>query len=157
MSINIVPLLPMHVESIAALEQNYFSMPWSRQMIADELDNEFALYYVAENEQGEVVGYSGMHTIIDEAYITNVAVDEKYRRQGIASRLIEKIIEISNESKFLRITLEVRRSNTGAIALYERHGFLVAGLRKGYYSAPAEDGYVMLLELSQKPKEYIFE
>lgn len=140
--INVVPMMPLHLDEMAALEQVCFSMPWSRAALADELQNEFATYFVAEDADGRVAGYAGMHTIIDEAYITNVAVRPDLRRQGIASTLLRRLESIARMSGVTRITLEVRESNDAARSAYERLGFTPIAVRKGYYVQPAEDAVI---------------
>ena len=148
--VNIVPMELKHVEAMAELEQLCFSMPWSRDMLMGELVNEYARYFVAEDEDEKVVGYIGMHLIIDEGYITNVAVSPEYRRVGIGSALIRKVKKTAKREELKVLTLEVRRSNEGAQKLYEKYGFEVVGVRKNYYQLPREDALVMLSEIGEK-------
>ncbi len=137
---NIVNMEEKHIQDIAQLERECFSSPWSEKMIEEELSNPCAHFLVCECD-GEVCGYVGLHTILDEGYITNIAVSEKYRRKGVASALLEKLISNSDELVF--ITLEVRVSNAPAIALYERFGFENVGVRRNYYTNPREDALLM--------------
>ncbi|MDR2610639.1 MAG: ribosomal protein S18-alanine N-acetyltransferase [Clostridiales Family XIII bacterium] len=90
-----------------------------------------------------LVGYAGLWVVLDEGHITNVAVDPDYRRQGIAAMLLLKLLEAAREKGAKRFTLEVKRSNAAAIALYERFGFRAAGSRKGYYEEDGEDAVIM--------------
>lgn len=129
-----------HIAGIARLEEMCFSSPWSEKMIGDELNNPCAHYLIAECA-GEVLGYVGIHTILDEGYITNIAVDSNCRRMGIASKLLESLIAEQSDLAF--ITLEVRESNSPAIALYKNFGFEEVGVRKGYYTKPSEDALLM--------------
>ena len=95
-------------------------------------------------EAGEsVLGYVGMMFVLDEGYISNVAVSPEHRRQGIASALIGELLRRAEELRLSFVTLEVRESNAPAIALYERFGFAPVGRRKGYYDAPKEDAILM--------------
>ena len=84
--IKIVPMAAEHLNDVAALELACFSRPWSRQMLAEELDNQCAAFLVAlEPETEKVIGYAGLLVAADEGYITNVAVDPSRRRQGVAA------------------------------------------------------------------------
>lgn len=137
---SIVNMEKRHIPSIASIERECFSAPWNEKMIEEELSNPCAHYIVYECD-GEVCGYVGLHSILDEGYITNIAVSEKHRRKGIASALLEKLI--SDTEKLSFITLEVRVSNVPAISLYERFGFENVGTRKNYYTNPSEDALLM--------------
>lgn len=131
-----------HVSQIAQLEAQCFSDPWSEKSVASELENPLSLWLVAE-ENGQVFGYVGSQTVLDESDMMNVAVDPRFRRQGIARALIETLIaELAKKgSRCLR--LEVRVSNENARALYERMGFQQLGLRKNYYHNPKEDALIL--------------
>ena len=84
-----------------------------------------------------------MHFIIDEGYITNIAVSENYRRNGIATTLLKKVYKFAKEQELSFLSLEVRKSNDVAIRFYEREGFDIEGERIDFYSNPVEDGYIM--------------
>ena len=135
-----------HVPEIAALEKDIFSDPWSEKSLTDTLSGNNSLFLVCE-KNGEVAGYVGCYVVCDEAAITNVAVSSKYRRQGIAEAIISRLQERARERECHVISLEVRVSNTPAISLYEKLGFKIVGTRRGFYSNPREDAYVMLYEL----------
>lgn len=147
MKINIVSMNHRHLDPMAELEKLCFSLPWSRDMLGDELINSHAVYYVAETDDGRVVGYIGMHVVLDEGYITNVATAPDYRRQGIAALLITKLIETCRDKKLIYITLEVRESNIGAQTLYRKFGFKKIGVRANYYQKPLEDAQIMFLTI----------
>ena len=118
----IVPMDRSHLKGVAELERLCFSTPWNEAMLEEELYNDTASFLVAEGPDGTVVGYAGLHVILDEGYIDNVAVRPDQRRQGIADRLLEVFCRFG--AAHLRfLTLEVRPSNTAAVALYEKHGF----------------------------------
>lgn len=141
----IVPMDRSHLKGVAELERLCFSTPWSEAMLEEELYNDTASFLVAEGPDGAVVGYAGLHVILDEGYIDNVAVRPDQRRQGIADRLLEVFCRFG--AAHLRfLTLEVRPSNTAAVALYEKHGFCEAGRRRDYYDAPREDALLLTKE-----------
>ena len=129
-----------HIPQIATLEKECFSQPWSETALTDELKNENSHFLVAVCD--EVTGYIGVQEICGEAYITNVAVFEKYRKLGVGRALIEAAIDGAKNRNCEFITLEVRESNLPAIALYESEGFEKAGIRKNFYSAPIENGVI---------------
>lgn len=142
MNYKLTPMTMEHVPQVAALERACFSRPWSEESLQAELWNDSAVVIVAEGEDGSVLGYAGLQTVLDEGYINNVAVDEKFRRQGIADELIKAFVRFG-EANLAFLTLEVRASNAPAIALYAKHGFTEAGRRKNYYEAPQEDAVLM--------------
>ena len=150
--VRIVPMDARHIAGVAALERACFSAPWSEQMLADELRNDCARYLIAECA-GAVVGYVGVHQILDECYMTNLAVAPDARRRGVASLLLTRLLDMVQGAAFL--TLEVRVSNAPAIALYERFGFARAGLRRAYYTAPREDALLMTRALQRPTKEEV--
>ena len=101
-----------------------------------------AKYIVAEVD-GLVVGYGGIWLIIDEGHVTNIAVDEKYRGKGIGSKILEGLIQLCADRNMIAMTLEVRKSNEVAQALYRKYGFKEYGIRKGYYQDNNEDAIIM--------------
>ncbi len=142
--VKIVPMCTEHLDALAALERVCFSRPWSRQMLADELDNQCAAFLVAlEPETEKVIGYAGLLVAADEGYITNVAVDPSRRRQGVAAQLLRVFDEFAEANRLAFLTLEVRPSNAAAIALYEGFGFAEAGRRRNYYDLPKEDALIL--------------
>lgn len=130
------------VDAVQLIEETSFAVPWSREAFLDELKNERARYIVGE-AAGEVVAYMGMWLVFDEADIMNVAVLKKWRGRGIGRRLVEFAIKKAAEQGCTSMTLEVRRSNAPAIALYEKLGFKNGGARKNYYKNPTEDAIIM--------------
>ena len=145
MNYQVVPMDRGHIPAIAALERACFSRPWSEGALEEELYNDTACFLVAEGEDGSVLGYAGLHVILDEGYIDNVAVDPAYRRQGVADALLDVFCRFGAE-KLAFLTLEVRASNAPAIALYEKHGFYTVGRRKDYYDDPKEDALLLTRE-----------
>ncbi|MCM1364797.1 MAG: ribosomal protein S18-alanine N-acetyltransferase [Faecalibacterium sp.] len=130
------------VGAVAKLEEECFSVPWSEQSLRDELSNETAHFFTAKRF-GQTAGYIGMHMVLDECYITNVAVTAKYRRCKIGSELVEHAVNFARENGASFISLEVRESNQPAISLYNKFGFTVCGERKNFYDKPRENGLIM--------------
>lgn len=134
-------------EAIAQIEKECFGVnAWSRTSIDDFIENEYS-HVVAAVLDGEIVGYAGAFVICGEAEITNVAVSPRYRRRGIAERMMDKLIRISTELDAELVMLEVREGNLPAKTLYEKFGFTEVGKRLGYYSAPREDAVLMTKKL----------
>ena len=142
MTYRLVPMDRSHLRGVAELEKLCFTTPWTEVMLTEELFNDTASYVVAEGEDGQVLGYAGLHVVLDEGYIDNVAVRPACRRQGIAGRLLDVFCRFGQEN-LVFLTLEVRESNEAAIALYEKHGFVQAGRRKDYYQNPKEDALLL--------------
>lgn len=142
--IKIVPMAPEHLDALATLERVCFSRPWSRQMLADELDNQCAAFLTAlEPDTDRVIGYAGLLVAADEGYITNVAVEPSRRRQGVAAQLLQVFDSFARANKLAFLTLEVRPSNEAAIALYRSFGFEEVGRRRNYYDLPKEDALIL--------------
>lgn len=141
-----------NIDDIFELEKQCFSRPWTKDQLEKQLDKERHCFICAEDEDGNTVGYIGLMHVLDEGYISNVAVDSRYRRLGIAGKLIEKLIEEAENIKLSFVTLEVRMSNTPAISLYEKHGFKKVGTRRKFYSHPVEDAVLMTRFLSEEQK-----
>lgn len=93
-----------------------------------------------------IYGFTGLWLMAGEAHITNIAVREKYRRQGIGELLLISLIDLAIELGAKLVTLEVRASNTDAQRLYAKYGFIEVGLRRGYYTDNREDGVLMTIE-----------
>jgi len=105
-----------------------------------------------EAQVGLLIGYAGLWAIEDEGHITNVAVHPDYRRMHLGSILVDMLIAQTRLEGLKRFTLEVRVSNQAAIALYEKFGFVSAGIRKGYYEDNNEDAMIMWLEAEENPQ-----
>ncbi|MBO5200447.1 MAG: ribosomal protein S18-alanine N-acetyltransferase [Clostridia bacterium] len=135
---------PADAEAVALLEAECFSSPWSEQAILDSY-SEGVLFILAE-EEGRVIGYAGLQTVLDEGYITNIAVSRDFRGRGIGSSLVEQLKEKARQKGLAFISLEVRHSNAAAVALYEKQGFKTVGKRKNFYTAPLEDALIMTIE-----------
>lgn len=130
------------IEGLMIVENMSFSIPWSKDSFIKELDNDLAIYFVAKIDD-IVVGYIGMWKVLDEGHITNIAVHSDFRKLGIGSKLIEGLIAVADQNGIKSVTLEVRKSNFEAIKLYSKHGFVVSGVRKGYYQDNSEDAVIL--------------
>lgn len=140
MNFEIVKMRAEHIPEIARLEAECFSQPWSENALSEELKNENSHFLAAVSDR--VLGYIGVQEICGEAYITNVAVFGEYRKEGIGRKLLNEACNGAKERGCEFITLEVRESNSAAIALYESEGFEKAGVRKNFYSSPTENGII---------------
>lgn len=116
---------------------------WTADGIRDTL--ELNGHYFAAFLNEKFVGHAGLTAVLDEGYITNIAVLPQFRRMGAASMLTAALIEKAKQLKLSFLTLEVREFNKAAIALYEKYGFKPAGRRKRFYSEPFEDAIIMTL------------
>ena len=134
-----------HLEQIAELEKQCFSDPWSLRSITSELNNPLSLWIVAESD-GAVAGYVGSQSVLGEADMMNLAVSPLFRRQGVASGLVEALIKHLKERDVHVLVLEVRVSNEPAIHLYEKYGFVQVGRRPNYYAHPKEDALILRKE-----------
>lgn len=133
-----------HISAVAEIAAQSLPDGWSENAFSDELKNPSATVFVALSGD-EVIGFGGVQQILDEAYITNIAVKKEFRRKGAGGSLLSAIINHSEGCSF--VTLEVRVSNCAAIKLYEKSGFVSQGIRKGFYSHPTEDANIMTLFL----------
>jgi len=150
--ISIIPMELKHLDEVYELEINSFSIPWTKESLRKEIEeNKLAIYYVAANceEDGneKIVGYAGMWHVVTEGHITNIVVGEEYRCRGIGNKLISKLIEIGKEKEMIGLTLEVRVGNKEAMLLYSKNGFVVEGYRKNYYADTKEDALIMWKDL----------
>ena len=127
------------------MEKVCFSDPWSENSIASELRNPLSLWLVAMDGEA-LAGYVGSQAVMGEADMMNVAVSPDYRRQGIAGELVTRLVEELKGRGNHSLALEVRESNFGAIALYQKLGFTQVGYRPGYYRNPKEGALILRKE-----------
>ena len=148
MNYKLVPMDRSHLAGVAELERMCFSTPWNEAMLEEELYNDTASFIVAEGEDGSVLGYAGLHVILDEGYIDNVAGRPSCRRMGLGDKLLDVFIRFG-QANLAFLTLEVRPSNTAAVALYEKNGFKEVGRRPNYYDNPKEDALLLTREFTR--------
>ena len=120
------------IPQVAALEQVCFSEPWTEQGLRESFARPEYLFVTA-TEDGQVVGYAGLYQVLDEGDITNIAVLPSAREKGIGTVLTRALIEAGEQRAIHAFTLEVRVGNAAAIHIYEKLGFVPAGVRKGFY------------------------
>lgn len=142
----VVPMAERHLAALAEIEKACFHAPWSEAMLREELGK--GIFLVAERD-GQAIGYVGCQTVLDEGYITNVAVSPDCRRQGVGRALIAELVQRARAQGLSFVTLEARASNAPAIAVYEGAGFVRVGVRKNFYTAPTEDAVLMTLFLKE--------
>ncbi len=145
----IVKVAHEHLEAISAIEIACFSLPWTQGQLERQMLAENCVFLAALDEEEKVLGYVGLLTVLDEGYISNIAVAPEHRRSGVADALICALIALVRD-RLSFLTLEVRESNLAAIRLYEKHGFLPAGRRRDYYDKPKEAALLMTLFLKKE-------
>lgn len=150
MNLMVRPMTFQDIPQVVDIEKKSFPTPWSSFAFTCELlDNDFAWYLVltTREDQAHILGYGGMWIIIDEAHITNIALEPSSRGRGWGRFLMEEMIKLAKEKGAQRMTLEVRVSNKQAQKLYKKLGFAEAGIRPGYYIDNCKDALIMWLEL----------
>ena len=142
MEFRIVDVSAEYIPQIEEIERECFSRPWTAEQLSGQMRNA-QHEFIAAVDDGKVLGYVGLMYVLDEGYISNVAVHPEARRQGIGDALIDALAVKAKELELAFLTLEVRESNSPAIALYAKHGFHPVGKRRNYYDAPKEDAVLM--------------
>lgn len=141
--VRIAPLETAHLGGLMEVERLCFATPWSETAFRYELEeNALARYYAALIDD-TVVGYGGMWHVLTEGHITNIAVHPRHRRRGVASKILDTLLLAAIRDNIRDVTLEVRKGNEAAIALYASYGFVVEGTRPGYYRDNGEDALIM--------------
>lgn len=131
------------VAQVAEIERASFTMAWSARTFRSLLERRDTECWLAEDEEGRVLGYAVVWWVVDQAELANIAVHPEARRRGIASRLLERVLESMAARGVREIFLEVRASNVVAATMYRRRGFSEVGVRKNYYDFPREDALVL--------------
>ena len=145
MDITISPLEAEDLAEVLQIEQETYSLPWTAKTFCDALRQEYYHFLKAECG-GELIGYCGYLRSFETADITNVTVREDFRRRGAGETMVSRLMEEGRRAGIERFSLEVRRSNAAAIALYEKLGFREEGVRRGYYENPREDALILWTE-----------
>lgn len=130
------------IAQVAEIERQIFSIPWSEKAFRDSMESDNTIYIVAK-ENDNVAGYAGMYLSFEEGNITNVAVNPLSRRKGIGEKIVRDILNRAYEKGVRDVFLEVRETNSVAIALYEKIGFKEEGIRKNFYDKPRENALIM--------------
>ena len=138
----IEPMTADDISQVAEIERQIFSIPWSEKAFKDSMDSDNTIYIVAK-EDNNVTGYAGMYLSFEEGNITNVAVNPSSRRKGIGEKIVRDILNRAYEKGVRDVFLEVRETNSAAIALYEKIGFKEEGIRKNFYEKPKENALIM--------------
>ncbi len=134
---------PALIPQIEALEKRCFSLPWTQEQLRGQLRDAQHEFLAALDPDDGLLGYVGMLYVLDEGYISNVAVEPDCRCTGVGDALIEALEARCVQHGLSFATLEVREGNLPARALYEKHGFENVGRRKAYYDRPKEDAILM--------------
>jgi [ribosomal protein S18]-alanine N-acetyltransferase len=148
-AVRIRRLVYSDLPSVIGIERRSFVTPWSLAMFVLELSKPSGICLATVDEEGALIGYLVCSRYDDVWHLMNVAIDPARRRERLATDLIEQLFE--NAGHEARFTLEVRVSNTAAIAMYERFGFKSAGVRRRYYHDNGEDALIMWLDASRRP------
>jgi ribosomal-protein-alanine N-acetyltransferase len=130
------------LDAVLAIERVSFSQPWTADMFRAELTENPSAYFFVAVAGDDIVGYIGGWRVADELQVVSLAARPDARRSRVASRLLAHLFDHAG-APVRRASLEVRRSNHVAIAMYEQFGFRPAGVRRGYYDEPKEDAIVM--------------
>ena len=145
MDVSIEKMTKDHLEQIKDILQSEFDEFWNADVLKKELENPLSTYIVAMHDK-EVVGYAGLWQPIDEGHITNIVTKLDKRGNKIATKMLEKLINIAKEKKLDCVTLEVNVHNDIAISLYQKYNFKEVGRRTKYYNN-TDDAIIMTLEL----------
>lgn len=145
----IVNMTALSIPDVARLEQECFAHPWQQASVEECFQNPAYYFFVAKDDENNVVGYIATYIVRDEAFVENVCVAEHARRRGIGKALVERAMENCKANGASFLSLEVRRSNAAAIGLYSALDFEIEGTRKKYYSDPEEDALIMTCNFEQ--------
>jgi ribosomal-protein-alanine N-acetyltransferase len=141
--IHLVPLRRRHLRQVLSIEGQVYPRPWTLTLFLSELNLRSSRYYVAARSDGNIVGYAGVMYTLDEAHVTNIAVDPAHHRSQIGTRLLINVTRAALKHGSRHMTLEVRMSNHPAQAMYRRFGYEIEGVRKNYYAETNEDALIM--------------
>lgn len=130
------------LQQVAGIEKEIFSMPWTEEDFKKALNDSHNIYIVVDNG-GEITGYCGLWSVLEEGQITNVAIRKDCRGFGVGTSMMEELIRTGMENGLTAFTLEVREGNGSARRLYEKLGFEEAGIRPNFYEKPKENAVIM--------------
>jgi ribosomal-protein-alanine N-acetyltransferase len=149
-------MAPNDLAAVMAIEKEAFSNPWSPEMVTKELNQEWSTVLLLEESTPwgwELRAFAIFWIVTDELHVLNVATHVASRRQGYGRRLMFEVLELGRSRHCRIATLEVRRSNAPAIALYQQLGFRIVGMRPSYYSDNREDAAVMIVDLDPADRQ----
>jgi len=139
------------LEGILEVERESFTSPWTREMYGWELQNRGVCHiYVVRTRDCLVAGFCAFWLVFDEIHINNLALRPQFRGRGYGTALMHHVLAEGRRLGARRATLEVRAGNAGALRLYERLGFYVAGTRRNYYTNPVEDALILWRDESRE-------
>lgn len=144
--VDVTPMRRRHIPGVLRIESMVYPRPWSAGLFLSEIAQRGTRAYFVARQRGKVVGYAGIMLLGEEGHVTNIAVDPSFHRHKVGTRLLLRLIEEARARGARAVTLEVRRSNLGAQAMYRRFGFETVGVRRGYYVETGEDAFVMWAE-----------
>jgi [ribosomal protein S18]-alanine N-acetyltransferase len=150
--VHVVPMRRRHVRAVLRIEQQVYPRPWTMSLFLSELSLRSSRSYFVARVARDVVGYGGLMLSADDAHITTLAVDPRWHRRQIATRLLLVLAREAITRDVRSLTLEVRLSNRGAQELYRSFGFAPVGVRKNYYAETNEDALVMWAHEVQRPE-----
>jgi ribosomal-protein-alanine N-acetyltransferase len=139
LTVHVVAMRRRHVRSVVRIEESVYPRPWSSSLFLSELALRSTRAYFVARVGRDVVGYAGLMMTADDGHVTTIAVDPRWQRHRIATRLMLALAREALARRAKNLTLEVRLSNLGAQHLYRRFGFAPVGVRKNYYQFPAHD------------------
>ena len=138
------------IENVLVVEENSFTVPWSRTAFYNELTNNNFAHYLVMEVEGQLIGYCGVWIVMDEAHITNIAIHSLHRGKKFGEALLLHSMQLAKLYGCKKMTLEVRVSNQVAQNLYTKLGFMPGGIRKMYYTDNLEDALVMWVNLDEQ-------
>jgi ribosomal-protein-alanine N-acetyltransferase len=142
-TVHLTPMRRRHLRSVLRIEEQVYPRPWSHTLFLSELALRSTRSYYVARVGRDVVGYAGLMLSMEDGHVTTIAVDPKWHRQQIGTRLLLVLAGEALARDARNLTLEVRLSNKGAQFLYRRFGFAPVGVRKNYYPETNEDALVM--------------
>lgn len=143
LDVQLTPMRRRHLRTVLRIETEVYPRPWTMNLFISELAMRSSRSYFVAKVGPTVVGYSGLMLVGEDAHVTTIAVDPRWQRHKIGTRLLANIARDARERGAKHLTLEVRVSNEAAQNMYRRFGFRPAGIRKGYYVETNEDALVM--------------
>jgi [ribosomal protein S18]-alanine N-acetyltransferase len=152
LTVHVTPMRRRHVRSVLRIEEQVYPRPWSMSLFLSELALRTTRAYFVARVGREVVGYAGLMMTAEDGHVTTIAVDPKWHRHKIGTRLLLGLAREAIARGAENLTLEVRLSNKGAQDLYRRFGFSPVGVRKGYYQETNEDALVMWVHEVNTPE-----